>query len=120
MNLASESTGMSVLRPIANSQLLITKNKDRVWSDHYFAWGFFCNEISMSEEFLIWCSIDLGDRILLNHQGLDEIFTVVNIKRDEEVREAPLWIYQLLGTNLKTFDVKVKEKELFIEASKLI
>lgn len=111
---------MNILRPLANLQLQIAKNKDRVWSDHYFAWGFFCNEASMFDEFLVWCSIIPGDRLLLNYYGNDEIFTVVNIKRDQELRESPLLVYQLLGSNFKMFDIKVKEKELFAEASKLI
>lgn len=121
MKWSNESTGMKALRPFAESQLRNSKNKIRVWSDHYSAWGFFCDQISMFDEFLVWCSIKPGDRILLDpfrHQ--EEIFTVVKIWRDEEVREVPLWVFRLLGSNSKIFDIKIKEKELFAEAAKLI
>lgn len=116
----AESTGMAVLKPIVAEQM--RKNptrKKRVWSDEYESWGFFEGDATMLDELLLWCSISPGDRITLDHPGLiKNFFTVVDIKRDTEVRESPLWIFKLLGPNSSFLDVKVKEKELFAEAMK--
>lgn len=121
INKASESAGMNVLRPLAASKLKNSYDKNRIWSTHYECWGFFDDDITMLDEFLLWCSIKPGDRILLDSfQQNKEIFTVVKIWKDQEIREAPLWIFRLLGPHSKIFDVKIKEKELFVEASKLI
>ena len=120
-NQDSESSGMSLLQSLAAAKLKDSYDKTRIWSDHYNSWGFFSIDITMLDEFLLWCSIKPGDRILLDPtQQNKEIFTVVKIWKDQEVREIPLWTFRLLGPQSKIFDVKVKEKELFVEASKLI
>lgn len=113
----NESFGMSVLRPIANDQLIMREQKDRIWSDDHGAWGFFVEDITMKDEFLLWCSVTPGDRITLNTK---DFYTIVGVWRDISIREAPTWIYRLMGQNGRTVDVNVKEKELFLEASKYI
>jgi hypothetical protein len=49
-----------------------------------------------------------------------KLFSIVKIWKDEKVQEYPLCIFRFLGSDLKILDIKVKEKELFIEAMKLI
>lgn len=115
----AESTGMKVLRPMAAACLNNPSCKNKVWSDAYESWGFFGEDATMFDEFVLWCSIRPGDRITLDPPKLiKEFFTVVDIKRDIEVRESPIWIFKLLGPNSSFLDVKVKEKELFAEAMK--
>jgi hypothetical protein len=121
-NLLTESTGMSVLFSVAQQELKKESNKKRVWSDVYESWGFFSKDITMFDEFLLWCSINPGDRITLDDPqvSIKNIYTVVGIQRDDEVKESPIWIFKLLGSNCDLLDIKVKEKELFLEARKYI
>lgn len=113
----SESHGMSLLKEMAASQLKTSKN--RVWSEEYAAWGFFADDITMFDEFLLWCSISPGDRITLDApKSVKDFFVVVDIKRDIEIKESPIWVFKLLGPETGILDVKVKEKELFLEAAK--
>jgi hypothetical protein len=116
-NWINEASGMSVLRPIAENQLKEKNQKTRIWSDDLGAWGFFIEDITMKDEFLLWCSVSPGDRITLNCK---DVYTVVGVWRDEAIKEKPAWIYRMMGRNGRTVDVNVKEKELFLEASKYI
>ena len=108
---------MAALRPIAADQLKNVDQKNRIWSDKLNAWGFFHDEITMKDEFLLWCSIEPGDMITLN---LKDIYTVVGVWRDDVVKEKPIWIYRMMGQSGRTVDINVVERELFSEALKYI
>ena len=121
MRWSSEKLGMAALQPIANSKFHTSYDKKRIWSESFESWGFFCDDVGTLDEFLLWCLIKPGDRIFWEtHPKSKEIFTIVKIWKDEKVQEYPLWTFRFLGSDLKILDVKVKEKELFIEAMKLI
>lgn len=114
-----ETTGFSVLRPIAESKLKNEADKQKVWSDFYEAWGLFSLNATMYDEFLLWCSIKVGDRITLDPpEAIKNFYVVVDIERDQEIRESPMLIFKLLGPNCSILDIKVKEKSLFQEAIK--
>lgn len=121
-NFLVESTGISVLRSIAKQQLKKESNKKRIWSDFYESWGFFSEDVTMLDEFLLWCSINVGDRITLDDTRLTikNIYTVVNIERDDQIKESPIMVFKLLGINCKLFEIKIKEKPLFQEAIKYV
>ena len=117
MTCINETSGMSVLRPIAENQLKENNQKARIWSEDLDAWGFFIEDITMKDEFLLWCSVTPGDRITLNRK---DIYTIVGVWRDEKIKDIPSWIYRMMGQNGRTVDVNVKEKELFSEALRYI
>jgi len=117
----TESQGMPLLKQIASSQLKISSNKHRVWSEDYNSWGFFSSNITMFDEFLLWCNINRGDRITLDPPGsIKDFYLVVEITRDEEIRESPIWVFKLLSSNAKILNINVKEKTLFLEAAKYL
>lgn len=116
----SELIGMPLLKSIASEQL--EKNpskKDRIWSSEFESWGFFDSNITMFDEFLLWSLISPGDRITLDPPDqVFNFFIVVDIKRDDSIKESPIWIFKLLGQNPRFLEIKVKEKQLFFEAVK--
>ena len=59
----AESTGMAVLRPIAKEHLKKHNVKSRVWSDELGSWGLFSKDANDLDEFIIWCSLEPGDRL---------------------------------------------------------
>lgn len=114
----AELTGIDVLRITAAQKL---KNdqviKKRIWSDFYEAWGFFDSSITECDEFLLWCSIKEGDRIILGDSSdIKNFYIVVNIERDQKIRESPLLIFKLFSNDTSIIDVKIKEKKLFQQA----
>lgn len=118
-NFLKETAGFSALKPIAAAKLKNEADKQKVWSDFYESWGFFNPNATMYDEFLLWCSIKAGDRITLDPpEVIKNFYVVVNIERDQEIRESPTLIFKLLGQNCSMLDVKVKEKSLFQEAIK--
>ena len=112
----SESTGMSVLRPIASEQLKDSFRKSRIWSTELEAWGFFGSDGGNERDaFLLWCSVSPGDRILLNLSGVLEVHTVVGIWKENSVGVSR-WTFKMINPSGVLSDVEVEEQDLFKQA----
>jgi hypothetical protein len=117
MDIVKESIGMSVLKPLAIERLKNQEKKKRVWSEKMECWGFFADDsFSNEDSFLLYCGINLGDRICVtSSNGSRKICVVVKIWR-EKIREAPIWKYRILPSDGAYFDLSIKESILFKEA----
>ena len=108
---AAESTGLSVLRPIAAQILKNDKKKCRVWSENLNAWGFF-HEIKNDEDsFLVWCSIVPGDRMYFQ-QPNEGVHTLIAVWKQKDM-ERPAWTFKFLNSNGNLLDVHIDETTLF-------
>jgi len=112
----AESTGMSVLRPIALKQLKDPEKKSRIWSSELEAWGFFSKEgPSKRDAFLLWCSISPGDRIMLDFFGHHDVHTVIGIWQKKSIG-ASRWTFKMINSAGAVNDFDVEEGELFRQA----
>jgi len=113
----AESTGMDVMRPIAAQQLRDPQNKARVWSNNIEAWGWFSSDGPTEiDEFLVWCSISPGDRILISISNLkSEVCVVVGVWKEEYS-----WIFRLINQTGRIVDISIQEQCLFKSAWKFI
>ena len=117
MDVIKESTGMSVLRPIANQRIDEQKRK-RIWCEKIEAWGFFSNEDPTEEDiFLLCCNISIGDRVYVTNEKEGTIFILVGIWKQTS-NNIPVWTYRLLGPNGYYFDLNILESRLFKQAWK--
>ena len=117
MDVIKESTGMSVLRPIANQRIDEQKRK-RIWCEKTEAWGFFSNEDPTEEDiFLLCCNISIGDRVYVTNEKEGTIFILVGIWKQTS-NNIPVWTYRLLGPNGYYFDLNILESRLFKQAWK--
>lgn len=121
-----ESTGMEVLRPIAMQQLKDYKKKARIWSDSQEAWGFFANDVSEDDAFLLWCSISPGDRLIfctLNKEvdstAVHNNYTVIGVWKKVLLNQ-PTWIIKVIGYTGQTINIEIEEQKLFRIATKYI
>lgn len=117
MDKVKESTGMSVLRPLALERLKDPEKKKRVWSEKMECWGYFAEELFNQEDtFMLYCGMTIGDRICISNQsGHRQICTIVGIWKEKN-DSTPVWKYRLLLPDGIYFDLSVKESALFKEA----
>lgn len=118
MDKVKESTGMSVLKPIALERLNDPQKKKRVWSDELECWGFFAEDIfSEEDKFLLYCGMTIGDRICVSSSnGNRVICTIVGVWKEKDDNNAAVWKCRLLRPDGMYFDLSVKESILFKEA----
>ena len=119
----AESTGMEVLRPIAQQQLKKSpEKKKRIWSENLEAWGFFAeDEITKNDVFLLWCSVSPGDRLVfkLDEEKEPQVSTIVGIWKEPDTPE-PTWTYRLIDQTGRLVRISVNENELFREGWKIL
>jgi len=117
MNAMKESTGMSVLKPLALEKLKDETKKNRIWSNQLESWGFFgVDTFSEEDAFLLYCGITIGDRLCVSSaNGVREICTLVGIWKEKN-DSIPTWKYRLLQPDGSYFDLKVRESLLFKQA----
>lgn len=106
---------MAVLRPIAKERLACPERLARVWCPKRESWGFYSEDVSEEDAFLLWCSIVPGDMMLF----IDEQCLVVFASR-EVSKNVMVWRYKLLASAGNTFDVEVEERELFRVAKRYL
>jgi hypothetical protein len=114
----AESTGMNILRPIAQEKLRKdASKKKRIWSDDLEAWGFFAiDEVTKQDIFLLWCSAAPGDRLIVNDdQGNKKMTTIVGVWKNT-IEGINWWIFKLIDQFGVILDLKIKENELFMQA----
>lgn len=112
---SSESTGISVLRPLADEQLALKEKRTRVWNEARGSWGFYAPDANDDDAFLVWSSLTPGDRLFLDETQC----TVVAIRR-ETVRGTVRLGFKLLTATGSIVDVFVEENDLFKIARKYI
>ena len=110
---AREKTGMELLRPLAQKILKDPERKNRVWSDHYEAWGFFGNRREKIDEFLVWCGSETGDRFALgSNSNVWMICVILSIQRDSDPTRS-YWKMKLINQEGKTLEFEIQESTLF-------
>jgi len=117
----AESSGMDVLRPLAAEEL--QKNsfkKKRIWSEELEAWGFFVEEVTQHDMFLLWCSVSPGDRLVfkLDKEKAPQMSTVVGVWKESDAHKSA-WIYRLIDQTGRLVKISVDENDLFRQALKL-
>lgn len=110
---AKDESGMELLRPLAQKILKDSEFRKRVWSDHYEAWGFFANRKEKIDDFLLWCSANVGDRLALGaNSNVWMICVIISIKKDPDPARS-YWIMKVLNPNGKTLEFEIQERVLF-------
>ena len=112
----NENSGMNVVRAIAKDVIKNESKKKRIWSEAYAAWGYYMqDDVSDEDDYLIWCSIDVGDRIDMNSFGFSppgEFGTVISLRR-ETPDDVPVWFMKILRPDGKIVELRMKEQEIF-------
>jgi hypothetical protein len=110
---AKDESGMELLRPLAQKILRDPEFKKRVWSDHYEAWGFFGNRKEKIDDFLLWCSAKVGDRLALgSNSNVWMVGVILSIEKDPDPARL-YWKMKLLNPNGKTLEFEIQEQLLF-------
>ena len=108
-----EETGMELLRPLAQKLLLEPGRRDRVWSDHFEAWGFFTDRRERLDEFLFWCNAKVGDRFVVGSKSSPwTIWVILSISKDPDPKRL-YWKMNMLTTQGKTVEFEIQESILF-------
>ena len=110
---AREESGMELLRPLAKKLLNESGRKDRVWSDHFEAWGFFGERRESFDEFLFWCNAQVGDRFVVGPKSDPWSFWVIlSIFKDPDPKRL-FWKMNMLTTEGKTVEFEIQESVLY-------
>lgn len=120
----SESSGLEVMRRLASEKLRDGGVKDRIWCPDTEAWGFFHDKekshVTEMDEFLIWCSIKQGDRILVYDESAGKTYAVVLRVWKERVKDVSYVKISMVDHRCVPFEMWKEESKLFAMAWKLL
>lgn len=120
----NESSGLEVMRRLALEKVRDEKVKNRIWCPVTESWGFFHSDekdqMTDMDEFLIWCSIKQGDRMLVYDENLGKTYAVVLRIWKERVKDTSYVKLSLVDHRCVPFEMWKEESKLFAIAWKLL